>query len=304
VAIVLSPQLQEILNAIQIESIIAQLILNDCVSDRINYIDLDVEEKLMLSYLPMRSATGTASLEPWTDPRRQRASIGKVVHTLIAREYRSYVTDAEVERFVKLLYASPFVMPNELLNFHIVDGPDIAFWYHEDQYAPRQGSLSASCMRYSRCQPFFRLYTDNPEVVRLLILTDSHDRLFGRALIWETSHGTFMDRVYGRATIQQRFIAFARTRDWAYRASENARDRTTWVVNRERTTIKAHVKLRRWRFSTYPFLDTFAYMGDDGFLFNFPSSHASYRLTSVEGELIDLCQDGMRVDDLPLDDEP
>lgn len=87
------------------------------------------------------------------------------------------------------------------LEFDIVEDSDLCFWYNESNYAdiPRDSkgsSLYSSCMKYSRCSPYLRLYTQNPNIVKLLILKKD-DLIIGRALLWYISDDLkVMDRIY------------------------------------------------------------------------------------------------------------
>ena len=44
-------------------------------------------------------------------------------------------------------------------------------------------------MRLERCQDFFDIYTNPDNNVKMLILTNSEDKLIGRCLLWETEKG-------------------------------------------------------------------------------------------------------------------
>jgi large subunit ribosomal protein L23 len=53
-------------------------------------------------------------------------------------------------------------------------------------------------MRYSKCQSFFDIYVENPEVCNLLVLLDNDSKkVKARALIWTLRNGKkVMDRIY------------------------------------------------------------------------------------------------------------
>lgn len=74
-----------------------------------------------------------------------------------------------------------------------VSGENIRYWYNSDKYA-EGGSLGNSCMRYSKCYDWLKIYSDNPETVQLFILKTQDNLLAGRCLVWG---GKYFDRVYG-----------------------------------------------------------------------------------------------------------
>jgi hypothetical protein len=85
--------------------------------------------------------------------------------------------------------------------FSVVEGREIITWYHENKYdnqVPRgaRSSLHASCMKYNKCSKYLQVYANNPDKVKMLILT-KNGYLVGRALLWYISEDTkVMDRIY------------------------------------------------------------------------------------------------------------
>lgn len=80
----------------------------------------------------------------------------------------------------------------------VVSGKDIAYWYSEKNYGKETlggvGHLGKSCMRYNN--DFFKIYTLNPQLVRLVILLDGEGKLSARALLWNYSNKFYLDRIY------------------------------------------------------------------------------------------------------------
>ena len=57
----------------------------------------------------------------------------------------------------------------------MVKGEDIRYWYYEEKYDGYGGSLNGSCMKHKKCQHYFGIYVENPEVCQLLILKSHVD---------------------------------------------------------------------------------------------------------------------------------
>lgn len=125
----------------------------------------------------------------------------------------------------------------------VVKGEDIKTWYHEDKYEPRSGTLSNSCMRYDRCQDYFNIYINNG--VEMLILKNEQEKLIGRALLWETNEGKYMDRVYGKDHIQILF------KKWA---TDNGYDLRFDLCSKVTKSVKVNLQ------DNFPYMDTFKFM--------------------------------------------
>ncbi|MFM7986456.1 MAG: hypothetical protein ACKPKO_44805, partial [Candidatus Fonsibacter sp.] len=91
------------------------------------------------------------------------------------------VTDSDREAFVNAWKASTEV---STIQFKLVSGEDIAKYYDENKYYNRKGTLGSSCMR-DESKRTFKIYTENPDKVKLLIYVDSDDKIHGRALVWK-----------------------------------------------------------------------------------------------------------------------
>lgn len=106
-------------------------------------------------------------------------------------------TASDVEKFVNA-YTSMIMYENNLgEQFEVVTGDAIKFWYNIDNYESKTGQLGSSCMRYYSCQGFFKIYINNPDTCKLLILKSFNGKLVGRALLWTATDGkTYIDRVY------------------------------------------------------------------------------------------------------------
>jgi hypothetical protein len=185
--------------------------------------------------------------EPWKKQRTE-IFIGRFVNRLSQKANIS-IESIHIENFVNT-YKSRFdsIKIGEE-NFEEVTGEEIKKWYLRDNYDLVKGELGNSCMRYPICQTYFKIYTENPEVCKLLILkNDEGDKIVGRALVWKLTTGeTYMDRIYTIYNSDENlFIEYGERRDWLLEVNLSIQK-----IN------KLKVQLKEWEFNEYPYLDTF-----------------------------------------------
>ena len=134
---------------------------------------------------------------PWKTQRTD-LYIGRFVNR-VSEKGGKKLEPSEIEKFVNT-YKSKFdSFKSGESRFEEVSGEVIKHWYSSNNYEEVKGQLGNSCMRNPRCQNFFNIYIQNPEVCSLLILKseEDYDKICGRALVWKLSDGkTYMDRVY------------------------------------------------------------------------------------------------------------
>ena len=134
------------------------------------------------------------------------------------------------------------------LEIREVFGKDIKYWYHEKNYSEKLnlGTLGHSCMRYSCCQDYFGIYTENPDKVGLIITVDDQNELVGRALTWRADDGNvYYDRVYSETIRKGSIVNWAEAR--GYRPCYEK-------------ACSLEVSLDYYNFDEYPYLDTFMYI--------------------------------------------
>jgi hypothetical protein len=124
----------------------------------------------------------------------------------------------------------------------MVEGDDILKAYHCGNY--EDGETMGSCMRFSRAQEYLKIYTDNPNEVKCLVLLNPETKkVRGRALIWHMDNDQyFMDRIY---TTNKEFNTFFNNY-----AEEHG------FSNRANSTVTLE---NGGEYDTYPFMDTFEY---------------------------------------------
>jgi len=150
------------------------------------YIDINNHMKNNISYLPEDKKYLVSN--KWSNNYRVVTRIGRLF-----TKNDIDITENEILTFNSLT--------NKLFKkyyFEIVKGEDIRKYYHQDNYKKGGGPLNNSCMRHEDCQFKFDIYVNNPLVCKLLIMMDNKndDKIIGRALLWETNRGKFMDRIY------------------------------------------------------------------------------------------------------------
>lgn len=219
-----------------------------------DYFDYNVGTGMM-SFLPKAKASGlTANDDPFTSTLRQKAKIGRITRQIFdATEYKP--TDIEIEEFSHLLRSLDSTLWGE---FRIVSGEAIRSAYLGDNYEPRQGSLNNSCMQYDYCQDYLEVYVQNPEQVQLLILEHKDNKtIMGRALVWQSNHGTIMDRIYGSTSTQVLFEKYAEKEGWWFKASERSQEFLKNTNAQSVTVLDAFVELPNHLHALYPYMDTF-----------------------------------------------
>jgi hypothetical protein len=182
----------------------------------------------------------------WKSPLRSESRVGRTFKKIMSNQF----DDSVVEKFVNVYKSNYDFKFNIDGRFELINGDNIKYFYLESSYSGRNGQLSNSCMRYPTCQNFFEIYVHNPEVCSLLVLYDSpkREKISGRSLIWKCINGdVYMDRVYtNRDSDINLFYDYAKSKKWT----------KEWKYDRE-------VRLKKWTFFEYPFMDTFMILNLD-----------------------------------------
>jgi hypothetical protein len=229
---------------------------------------------------------------PFTMPGRGEVKIGKIVNYICSLRNIS-VSDSDREEFVNAWKASN---DSQTIQFKLVSGGDIAKYYNENNYYSGSGTLGSSCMR-DEGGGTFKIYTENPEKVKLLVYVDSDDKVHGRALVWKVKKSPceskyFMDRVYtNRDSDVNRFKEFANNEDWFYKKKMNSHvdDNVLFVYKGQDVAGEVKLKLEG-DFRNYPFIDTMCFLSKDKDSLSNLSNKKCYHLHSVYGER-ERCED-------------
>lgn len=186
-------------------------------------------------------------------------------------------SSSEIEKFVNL-YKSIGLSQTE--KFKLIKGDDIAFWYSEDNYFSKSGTLGKSCMM-DVDPDFFQIYTDSPNCQMLILTTNEtgEEKLLGRAIIWKITRCYpkitdgdlfFMDRIYtNKDSDVNKFKKFSDDNGWCRKAYNDSDEETGMDLdfNGERKSCKLTVDLSipgSYLMDFYPYLDTLKFMDQSG----------------------------------------
>lgn len=228
-----------------------------------------------------KATQSNLSHEGWKQQRTQ-VSVGRFVNRITSLQKITIKSD-QLEKFVNNYKAASKSVLNPILNFELVDGEIIKSYYSVNSYQERKGQLFASCMRYDECQYFFNIYTQNPEVCKMLILKgEKEGKIAGRALIWTTtSDKIYMDRQYTNVDSDITFFQnYAKENGWLYYPEDEER--------------MMEIKVKDINYVKYPYMDTFKYydhengilsnddsLENEGYIWTLEKTDGTYRTNKI-----------------------
>lgn len=281
-----------------------------------NYFNVTDKEDLV-SFSSDKKIKGFTN--PYSIENRDEIKIGKIIRNLSKDKTFLYkidieLTDKDIENFVNIYKSLSNIIDKK---FVVVNGDDIAKYYDENKYFSSNGTLGSSCMR-DQIKKIFKIYTENPKKVQLLLLLDDNDFVHGRALLWKLKKSPceakyFMDRIY---TIKDhdkyKFIEHAKEKGYLYKQSMNCYtdENINFIYNNNKIKGEITVKLDG-DFKIAPFLDTLCFLNKDkDILSNIPSKKCYYlqdtegsvsRCDNCDGDILDhddfcnTCSDGLEI---------
>lgn len=131
------------------------------------------------------------------------------------------------------------------IKIKFLKGEDILEAYTRDNYHENCGRIGGSCMTDKTS--FLKLYTQSDSVELLAI--EMNNKYIGRALVWTTNNGKYLDSIYT-------------TQDWVYSIFDYVRAEHGLKVASEEQDIKISVNTEN--IEKFPYLDTFIYLTPDG----------------------------------------
>lgn len=258
---------------------------NQLIDKNLNYNWIDTtDQDAMISFTSDRNAERFAN-----DPsqiyasKRQVYSVGKLARAILPELGYKIANDKEIEDFLNLYKASKV---DSSKVFKIVEGPIIREYYKEKSYAADTGTLAKSCMRYDECQGYFKIYSRNTDVCRMLVYLDEDQKVLGRALIWklwktdlysdidkpyEANIEYFMDRVYStNESDVLKFTDYAKQNGWLVKNKMSASnvESLQFIHNGNLVFGQIWVKLSRLHFDEYPYVDTLKFSDGDSLISN------------------------------------
>jgi hypothetical protein len=267
---------------------------------RQNYFDLTDKDD-MVSFLQSNKIPNDWDHDddpslPYTSTSRNEVKIGKIIRLLSSSDevidrLDFKPKDKDFEEFVNAYKATKV---DNSKQFKLVNGSDIHKYYKMENYYSSNGTLGGSCMA-DEGKSTFRVYTENPKKVQLLILIDNDGKIHGRALVWKLKESPceakyFMDRVYTNSDSDViKFKNFAEEKGFLYKLKNNSyiEDNVNFMYKGKPLMGEIKVKLDG-DFKNYPFIDTMCFLSKKmGDLSNIPSKDC-YFLHSVSGDC-DVC---------------
>lgn len=219
-------------------------LLASTATDKGNYLGT---RKGFLTYVPANKLKDIE--KPYAVNNRVRGKPAKVARRFCTTHH----SDAEYERFHNSFYALNF----NVKSLQIIKGDDIVKVYN-DWYDRRPSSYGVtSCMTGAGAYRF-ELYTKFPKKVRMLVMWDTTDDgkkvVIGRAVLWSTNKGIYLDRIYGSDVAQKFMRNYADRHGWMRHLGYNEPYDEAWKSTEVEVDLGDVA-----RPSNPPYLDTFAY---------------------------------------------
>jgi len=290
--IITSNDLDYVLEQIKDNSEVARLLLKNrhpienVVDNHINYISISNSDKTRISYLTPERIESLLSIgeDLWTSSKRFHIKPGAFVSKLFKD-----ISPREVEKFATLFRN---VQTKVEFKFKVVGSDGIMNYYHYDSYHSESGSLGNSCMKYESCQDYLSLYTENTDLVKMLVMVDQNHKLIGRALLWTTDEFKIMDRIYTIDDEEYQFHFKKWADDNGYWYKKEQRWNNSLFFESKGKTIYKEISfdLKYYKFVQYPYMDTFKFFDTtNGTISNYKPEMSSKikTLSSADGSMYD-----------------
>lgn len=199
---------------------------------------------------------------------------GRFLRKVLSEKHAS---NKDIENIVNAYKSHNLYVKNMTDYIKVVEGEDIKHWYDEDRYASNQGILNESCMRYKKCQEYFDIYTEPENGVKMVILTDTQNKLVARALLWTLDDGSkYMDRIYGKEHVIKTIIKWGEDNGY------------TQFFDKNKGEQKLNITLKINLEKNIPYLDTFRFM------LNTEKAHDTEKI--FYGKFVNRIEENMRGD--------
>ena len=282
--IFVSDKMKDILTQIQHESVVAHLLLKkrhhieDLVEDPINYISVSETDPGKISYLTKDRIEKVVESDVWTTSSRFITKPG----TFVGKIFKD-ISSKDVERFSNL-YKS--ISKKAKFNLRVVSGEEIRRFYYYESYQSDRGTLGASCMKHDSSQKLLRIYSDNPEQVKMLVMLDENELLMGRALLWNFDSYKIMDRIYTVCDedLSPWFKRWATENGYLFKSEQNWYNTLQFErIGDKKQELKLKLTLKNKDHSYYPYMDTFKFVDDEGTIYNYQPAGNFFTLTTTDG---------------------
>jgi hypothetical protein len=208
---------------------------------------------------------------------RNSIKVGRLVTNILTTAGIKFVAK-DIEDFVNLYKASYDFATNKDIQFDIVSGESIPYWYRKERYQRGGGQLNNSCMA-EKVSKVFDIYSKNSSCSMVILYSDDgilkegsyeSDKIKGRALLWDVEYNgrmiKFLDRIYCNADSDvELFKAYAKNKGW-YRKIEQTMYPEAYVTLDGRNEIKDRFEVVLDNVPEYfPYMDTMCfYIEEDG----------------------------------------
>jgi hypothetical protein len=200
--------------------------------------------------------------------QRTGIKIGRFVRGVLTAAGVDF-TDKEINEFVNLYKSTCDILSNAFLKFELVKGYRIANWYSSENYEKEESTLGQSCMR-SVDSDYFDIYCRNTTCSMLVLYSDGGSiidgqyrsrTIKGRALVWQTNDGIFMDRIYTNYDSDvDLFKKYAFEKGWWCKVGQNSSQNFIATDGKTQKKPILVVQLEISDFYYYPYVDTLCYL--------------------------------------------
>lgn len=146
--------------------------------------------------------------------------------------------------------------PESVYTFKLVDQDDIAAYYNDRKYESKSGTLGDSCMRYSHCEDYLKLYTRNPQCKLAILVDKSTDLIAARALVWDDK---YYDRIYFSSE-KIRLLMKANLERQGYVGIHHGK---TYITTSLKNSNSVVINLDESNFHKFPFMDSLFLLNTD-----------------------------------------
>ena len=208
------------------------------------------------------------------------------------------IPDAKSHEAAKFLALYNFHrLPKNEYELKVVEGKDLLKYYQEDSYYSLSGILGKSCMKQSRKNEFMKLYANNTNNIKMLVMLDRLSNLvLARALLWSNvimkdndeinnheKYINFMDRVYciDQTNHEPYMLNWAKENGYYTRDSRAGFSDCITSIEGKLSYVSLKIKLQSLKFKHYPYTDTFRYIDPKQTMLI--SDITNFKLSSVNG---------------------
>lgn len=202
-------------------------------------------------------------------------------HVTLVKPSKAFNTNDDKEIDAIATYIMAFNMKDNV-TFSVKKGKNA----HKLFYTGLENSkynLSYDCMKRKQCQEYFGIINDNPNQISVLYSfrkeIPSNKNVSGFTILFNINGVIYYDRIYGYTKEDALLIELeCNQRGW-----KNIYD-SGYFYDEENNKEKLSIKLDIWKFSKYPYFDSFRYLDIiNGILYNYKKNKKLIKLDSTGG---------------------